>query len=83
MDRLDLSKAKVIIKKEPFEFHGYEFDKEFLSKTPFSLLMLLFCIDPTPLQKELLNELDVVFEDNNKKIVFPKKEEEKKEEENG
>lgn len=65
-----------IINEKKFEVGGFEFDSIALQNNPFLMMMALICIDPTPLQEELLEKAEVTFVDINNKQIFPKIEEE-------
>lgn len=58
--------------RDKIHIDGYTFDKQNVSNNPNLLFMLILCIDPTKKQKELLNKLEVRFEDDNGNIIFPK-----------
>lgn len=57
---------------EKINFDGFSFDKNFVNNNLLATLMLIICIDPTEKQKELMNKIGVVFEDDNGKKVFPR-----------
>lgn len=58
-------------KKETVEVDGFEFDLGLIND-PVLLLFAMITIDPTPLQKELLEKFEVTFMDANGKQVFPR-----------
>lgn len=54
------------------EFDGFTFNKNNLTQNPLLALMAIIAIDPTEKQKELMNKLEIIFEDDFGKRVFPK-----------
>lgn len=62
---------------EKIKFEGFTFDKGFVTSNPIMTLMLVLASDPTDKQKELLDLIDIVIEDDNGKRFYPREEEEK------
>lgn len=64
-----------VLTEKKFEFNGFTFDSVALQNNPFLLLMATIVIDPTPLQKEFLEKLELTFMDADGKQIFPQVEE--------
>ncbi|MCK4500702.1 hypothetical protein KAU11_09390 [Candidatus Babeliales bacterium] len=61
----------IIIGAEKIKFDGFIFDKATVENNPILTMMLLICADPTEKQKELLDLIGVVLEDDNRKKFYP------------
>jgi hypothetical protein len=61
-------------KGKTIEVDGFKFDLSLIND-PVLLMFAMIAIDPTPLQKELLEKFEVVFTDVDGKQVFPRVEE--------
>lgn len=60
------------LSKKMIEVNGFKFDALAMQENPFIMIMATICIDPTPLQAELLNKAELVFMDAENKQIFPK-----------
>lgn len=57
---------------ETFEVNGFRFNKAFWSTNPVFGMTLVIAADPSPLQKQVLQQLDVVILDEDGKQFFPR-----------
>jgi len=63
------------LNEKMIEVNGFSFDAIARQENPFLMMMAVICIDPTDIQKELLEKAEVVFMDAKNKQIFPKVEE--------
>lgn len=54
------------------EVNGFEFDITAMQENPLLMIIATICIDPTPLQAELLEKAEITFLDAKNRQIFPK-----------
>ena len=73
--------GKTAVSTEMIEVGGFKFNKVALQNNPIEFLVSLVALDPSPLQIELMNKLDLVLKDAEGNVIFEPVEEKNKEEE--